>query len=181
MYNRDVRISRFMSLLLRHKPFEYGLDMDEFGYVNVDDLIRVINREGFGITSRDVERIVAEDEKQRYSFSEDRTKIRANQGHSIHVNLQLQPTEPPEVLYHGTAVRFRDSIMREGIKKQGRQYVHLSSDAETAAKVGRRHGKLFIFVVESRQMYKDGYKFYLSQNNVWLTDYVPPKYLKELG
>lgn len=173
----DMRVSKFISLVLRHKPEEIGLTLDEYGCVNVSDLIKGINKRGYKVTIEDIERIVMEDDKQRYSFNEDKTKIKANQGHSIKVNLELKPIEPPRMLYHGTATRFRDSICKEGIKKQNRQYVHLSKDIETATKVGKRHGELVIFKINSHQMYQDGFKFYLSENKVWLTDYVPIKYL----
>lgn len=175
----DMRISKFISLILRHKPEEIGLTLDEYGYVNTSDLIKGLNRKGYRVTISDIERIVEDDDKQRYSFNEDKTKIKANQGHSIAVNLELQDIEPPKVLYHGTATRFSESICKEGIKKQGRQYVHLSSDVETATKVGKRHGELVIFKINSEQMYKDGYKFFLSENKVWLTDYVPIKYFSK--
>ncbi|MFT8350599.1 RNA 2'-phosphotransferase [Clostridium saccharoperbutylacetonicum] len=177
----EMQISKFISLILRHKPEEIGLKLDEYGYIKTSDLIKGLNLKGYRVTISDIERIVAEDNKQRYSFNEDKSKIKANQGHSIAVNLELQPIEPPKVLYHGTATRFSESICKEGIKKQNRQYVHLSSDVETATKVGKRHGELVIFRIDSDQMYKDGYKFYLSENKVWLTDYVPIEYLsKEL-
>lgn len=177
----DMRISKFMSLILRHKPEEIGLRLDKYGYINTLDLIKGLNKRGYKITISDIERIVAEDDKQRYSFNDDESKIKANQGHSIEVNLDLQAIEPPKVLYHGTATRFSGSICEEGIKKQSRQYVHLSADIDTAAKVGKRHGELIIFKIDSWQMYKDGYKFFLSENKVWLTDYVPIKYFsKEL-
>ncbi|NRT36070.1 putative RNA 2'-phosphotransferase [Clostridium beijerinckii] len=178
MSNKDMRISKFISLILRHKPEEIGLTLDEYGYINTSDLINGLNKKGHKVTISDIERIVAEDGKQRYSFDNDKTKIKANQGHSIKVNLELQAVEPPEVLYHGTATRFMDSICREGIKKQSRQYVHLSADIETATKVGKRHGELVIFKISSEQMNKDGYKFFLSENKVWLTDYVPAKYFE---
>lgn len=175
----DMRISKFISLILRHKPEEIGLTLDEYGYINTSDLIRGLNRKGYKVTISDLERIVEEDSKQRYSFNYDKTKIKANQGHSISVNLELQAIEPPKVLYHGTATRFSESIYKEGIKKQGRQYVHLSADVETATKVGKRHGELVVFKVNSEQMHKDGYKFFLSENKVWLTDHVPIKYFSK--
>lgn len=175
----DMRISKFLSLILRHKPEEIELTLDQYGYINTSDLIRGLNKKGYKVTISDIERIVEEDNKQRYSFNDDKTKIKANQGHSISVNLELQPIEPPNVLYHGTATRFSESICKEGIKKQNRQYVHLSSDIETATIVGKRHGQLIIFKVNSEQMHKDGFQFYLSDNKVWLTDYVPIKYLSK--
>ncbi len=176
--NENMRISKFMSLILRHKPEEIGLTLDEYGYINISDLIKGLNKKGYKVTISDIERIVAEDGKQRYSFNDDKTKIKANQGHSIKVNLELQAVEPPKVLYHGTATRFIESMRKEGIKKQNRQYVHLSADVETATKVGKRHGELIIFKINSEQMSKDGYKFFLSENKVWLTDYVPVKYFE---
>jgi len=177
----DMRISKFMSLILRHKPEEIGLKFDEYGYIKTSGLINGLNKKGYKVTISDIERIVDEDNKQRYSFNNDKSKIKANQGHSIAVNLELQAVEAPKVLYHGTATRFSESICKEGIKKQARQYVHLSADIETATKVGKRHGELVIFKINSGQMYNDGYKFFLSENKVWLTDYVPVKYLsKEL-
>jgi len=175
----DMRISKFISLILRHKPEEIGLMLDEYGYINTLDLIKGLNKKGYKVTIADLERIVAEDNKQRYSFNDDKTKIKANQGHSITVNLELRVIKPPEVLYHGTATRFAESICKEGIKKQNRQYVHLSQDIETATKVGKRHGELVILKINSEEMYKDGYKFFLSENKVWLTDYVPTKYLSK--
>ncbi|NSB13906.1 RNA 2'-phosphotransferase [Clostridium beijerinckii] len=176
--NEDMRISKFISLILRHKPEEIGLTLDEYGYISTSDLIKGLNKKGYKVTISDIERIVAEDGKQRYSFNNDKTRIKANQGHSIKVNLELQAVEPPKVLYHGTATRFMNIICREGIKKQNRQYVHLSADIETATKVGKRHGELVIFKINSEQMNKDGYKFFLSENKVWLTDYVPVKYFE---
>lgn len=153
----DMRVSKFISLILRHKTEEIGLTLDEYGYINTSDLIKGLNRKGYKVTVSDIERIVAEDDKQRYSFNSDKTKIKANQGHSIQVKLELQAIEPPKVLYHGTATRFSESICREGIKKQSRQYVHLSADVETATKVGKRHGELVIFKINSEQMYQDRY------------------------
>lgn len=177
----DMRISKFIGLILRHKPEEIGLKLDEYGYIKTSDLIEGLNRKGYEVTISDIERIVAQDNKQRYSFNDDKSRIKANQGHSIAVNLELKAIEPPKVLYHGTATRFSESICKQGIKKQARQYVHLSADVETATKVGKRHGELVIFKIDSEQMHKDGYKFFLSENKVWLTDFVPIKYLsKEL-
>lgn len=168
--------SKFLSLILRHKPQIVGLQLDEHGWAEVDELIRRVN----GLDRATLEKIVAQDEKQRYSFSQDRKLIRANQGHSIPVDLELESLKPPEILYHGTAERFSDSILAQGLKKMSRLYVHLSSDIETAEKVGRRRGKSKIFVVESGKMFVDGFKFFLSVNGVWLTEFVPVKYLKEM-
>ena len=171
-------ISVFMSLILRHKPETIGIKLDEHGWVNVDELITGINKEkNVDLDFDTLKYIVDNDEKQRYSFNNDCTKIRANQGHPVNVDLELLPVEPPEYLYHGTAFKSVGSILKEGLTKRSRMYVHLSSDYNTAVKVGKRHGKPVIFIVESKKMYEDGYKFYLSENKVWLTDKVPSKYL----
>lgn len=170
--------SKFLSLILRHKPQLIGLELDEHGWANVEDLIRRVNRKR-PLDLQTLEQIVAQDDKQRYSFSADGKLIRANQGHSIPVDVGLEELEPPEILYHGTARRYGSSIASQGLLKMSRLYVHLSGDVETARKVGRRHGEPIIFLVESLKMFGDGYKFYRSVNGVWLTEHVPPKYLKE--
>lgn len=136
------RTSVFLSLILRHNPQTIGIKLDRHGWADVDELIQKINRHGqYKIDLKTLKQIVAEDEKQRYSFSEDGTKIRANQGHSIPVDVELEKAVPPDVLYHGTAERFYDSIMQKGLLPMSRLYVHLSKDTQTAEKVGRRHGK----------------------------------------
>ena len=172
----DVKISKFISLVLRHKPEEINTKLTNDGYCNIDVLIKGV-REKFNIdfTLQDLERIVAEDNKQRYSFKDN--MIRANQGHSINVNLGLTEKIPNDILFHGTALKVIDKIYKEGIKKQSRQYVHLSSDVDTAVKVAVRHGEPVVLTINTKAMYNDGYKFYLSANGVWLTDYVPPKYI----
>ena len=171
--------SKYMSLILRHKPDSIGILLDEHGWANVDELI-----EGIAKTQKfdmDIlEEIVRTDEKQRYSFNEDKTKIRANQGHSVQVDVELEETEPPEELWHGTGEKFVSAIDEQGLIPKSRLYVHLSKDAETATKVGSRHGRPVLYIVSSRQMYRDGYKFYLSKNGVWLTKEVPVKYLKKI-
>lgn len=172
----DVKISKFISLVLRHKPEEINTTLTIDGYCNVDVLIKGV-REKFNIdfTLQDLERIVAEDNKQRYSFKGN--MIRANQGHSIDVNLGLKEKIPNGVLFHGTALKVTDKIYEEGITKQSRQYVHLSSDIDTAVKVAERHGEPSVLIIKAKAMYNNGYKFYLSANGVWLTDYVPPEYI----
>ncbi|MDZ4993698.1 RNA 2'-phosphotransferase [Clostridium perfringens] len=180
MKNSDTKISKYISLILRHKPEEIGLELDEHGYLNVSDLINGINKSYEGFNMDDLERIVREDSKQRYSFNEDKSKIRANQGHSIPVNLELQPIKPPNKLYHGTGRKFLDSILKNGLIKKERQYVHLSRDLETASIVGKRHGDLVVLEIDAESMFNKGIKFYLSKNNVWLCDYVPVEYVKEL-
>lgn len=175
-----TKLSRFISLILRHQPQSAGIELEYNGaWADTKKLIDGINRTGkYKIDMEILEKIVAEDDKQRYSFSEDKSKIRANQGHSVDVNMGFTEKVPPEILYHGTAERFADSILAEGLKKMTRQYVHLSADEETASKVGVRHGKLRIFKVLSGEMYRQGYKFYCSDNGVWLTNNVPANFLE---
>lgn len=174
------KLSVFISLVLRHKPDTVGINLDEHGWANVEELIDGINNTGRKIDMEVLEAIVRTDNKQRYSFNEDRTLIRANQGHSIPVDVELKEQEPPEFLYHGTADRFIKAIMKEGLKPMSRLYVHLSKDIETANKVGKRHGKPVILKVHSGQMYKDGIMFYFSKNGVWLTKKVDVKYLEKI-
>ncbi len=174
------KLSVFISLVLRHKPDAAGITLDEHGWADVEELIDGINNTGRRIDIDVLEEIVRTDNKQRYSFNEDKTLIRANQGHSVSVDVELKEKEPPEFLYHGTADRFLKSIMTEGLKPMSRLYVHLSKDIETANKVGKRHGNPAILKVNSGQMNQDGIKFYLSENGVWLTSKVDVKYLEEM-
>ena len=172
----DKETSKFISLILRHKPEAIGIQLDEHGWANVDELIEGIGKtRSFDI--QDLERIVAEDGKQRYSFNEDKTLIRANQGHSIPVDVELEEKEPPAVLWHGTGEKFSASIDKEGLIPKSRLYVHLSADPETAKKVGQRHGKPVVYTIDAAKMFEDGYKFYLSVNGVWLTKRVPAEYM----
>lgn len=173
----DVKLGRFLSLVLRHDPGAAGVKLDEQGYVDVIQLISGVKRAGWPIDRETLERIVRENNKQRYSFNEDGTKIRANQGHSLAVDVGLEQQVPPDLLYHGTAERFVESIRALGISKGTRQHVHLSEDIETARKVGSRHGKPTILTVNAAAMYADGYSFYRSANQVWLCDHVPWKYV----
>lgn len=172
------KLSVFISLVLRHNPDAAGITLDEHGWADVEDLLAGINATGRRIDRVALEEIVRTDNKQRYSFNEDKTLIRANQGHSIPVDVELKEQEPPEFLYHGTADRFLGSIMSQGLKPMSRLYVHLSRDAETAYKVGQRHGKPVILKVHTGQMARDGFQFYLSENGVWLTGKVDAKYLE---
>lgn len=168
--------SKFISLILRHKPEAIGISLDEHGWADVDELIAGISRTHE--LDRDIlEEIVRTDDKQRYSFNEDKTLIRANQGHSIPVDVELDEVKPPEELWHGTGEKYVLSIDRQGLLPKSRLYVHLSKDEETAVKVGKRHGKPVLYIVKAGKMYRDGYKFYLSKNGVWLTKEVPVKYL----
>lgn len=175
----DTETSKYISLILRHKPQTIGITLDEHGWADVAELIAGVNKT-HPLTMNDLERIVAEDEKQRYSFNEDKTLIRANQGHSVPVDVELEKVEPPEVLYHGTAVKFEKAIDREGLKPKSRLYVHLSWDFETAEKVGKRHGKPVIYRIKSGEMHREGYEFFRSVNGVWLIKDVPVKYMEKM-
>ena len=170
--------SKYMSLILRHKPETIGITLDEHGWANVNELIEGISRT-HEMNMDILEEIVSTDEKQRYSFNDDKTKIRANQGHSIQVDVELEEKEPPMILWHGTGEKFVASIDEQGLISKSRLYVHLSKDEETAFKVGTRHGKPVLYIVKAADMFKDGYKFYLSKNGVWLTKEVPVKYLEK--
>ena len=170
-----IKISRYISLILRHKPEEIGITLDEHGWANVSELLN-----GVGIDMSTLEQIVATDDKQRYSFNEDKTLIRANQGHSVPVDVELDEVEPPEYLWHGTGEKYAQSISQMGLIPKSRLYVHLSSDTETALTVGKRHGTPIIFRVNAEKMYQDGFKFYRSVNGVWLTKHVPVDYLSEV-
>ena len=176
--SKDKDTSKYISLILRHKPETIGITLDEHGWANVDELIAGVNKT-HPLNMEALERIVAEDDKQRYSFNEDKTLIRANQGHSIPVDVELEELEPPEILYHGTGEKYTSSIDVQGLIPKSRLYVHLSSDEETAHKVGMRHGKPVIYLVKSGDMYKSGIKFFRSVNGVWLTKEVPVKYLEK--
>ena len=175
----STRISKYISLVLRHHPEAAGVTLDSHGWADVEELIAGVNRK-YPIDRAELERIVADDKKGRYSFSPDGKRIRANQGHSIDVDVELEEKEPPEVLYHGTADRFAASIERKGLKPQGRLYVHLSPVEKTARIVGQRHGRPIIFTVKAGEMFRAGHKFYLSVNGVWLVEKVPPEYLTVL-
>ena len=173
--------SKFISLILRHQPEAIGIALDEHGWADVQELIDGINRsEGHTLDVELLEEIVRTDEKQRYSFNEDHTLIRANQGHSIPVDVELEEKTPPDILWHGTGQKYVSSIDVQGLIPKSRLYVHLSSDMETARKVGSRHGRPVIYQVDCRKMTEDGYQFFLSANHVWLTKEVPAEYLKKL-
>ena len=168
-----TQTSKFISLILRHKPEAIGITLDEHGWANVNELL-----DGVKIDMSLLEEIVVTDDKQRYSFNEDKTLIRANQGHSIPVDVELDEVQPPEFLWHGTAEKYVDSICREGLIPKSRLYIHLSSDVSTATAVGKRHGEVVLLRIDARKMYQDGFKFYLSKNGVWLTKSVPTSYLE---
>lgn len=178
MDNREI--SKYISLILRHKPEVAGIGLDSHGWAEVDALIKGIKLQYPGFNRDILNTLVEADEKQRYSFNTEKTKIRANQGHSINIDLELKPVQPPNVLYHGTGAKYVELIDVEGLISKSRQYVHLSSEIETAVKVGMRHGKPVVYEVDSCRMYKDGYEFYISENAVWLTLTVPAIYLRKI-
>ena len=172
-------VSKFISLILRHHPETVGITLDEHGWANVEALIEGVQRTR-SFDRKMLEEIVDTDEKQRYSFNEDKTLIRANQGHSIPVDVELQVLEPPEYLYHGTGQKYVESIGRSGLLPKGRLYVHLSGDVDMASKVGSRHGKPVVYRVNSKRMRRDGHVFYRSVNGVWLVKAVPVEYLETI-
>lgn len=178
MEKKIEQTSKYISLLLRHKPEAAGLTLDEHGWANVQELLAGIGKTQY-IDMTMLEEIVATDNKQRYSFNEDKTLIRANQGHSIPVDVELEQKEPPEYLWHGTGEKYVAAIKEQGLIPKSRLYVHLSADYETAVKVGQRHGKPVIFKVSSGEMAAEGHAFFCSVNGVWLTKAVPAAYLSE--
>ncbi|MCX6031787.1 MAG: RNA 2'-phosphotransferase [Chloroflexi bacterium] len=177
MNKRLVPISKFLSRVLRHHPEDLGLFLDAQGWADVAQLLTQARRHGVVITPEPLQEIVAQNDKQRFAFSEDGTRIRASQGHSIPVDLGLEPTQPPEFLYHGTAARFVTAIRERGLVPGHRNHVHLSADEDTAARVGGRHGSPIVLEVRAGLMHAAGYRFYLSANGVWLTEHVPVEYL----
>ncbi len=178
MNKRLVTVSKFLSKYLRHEPEALGLILEPGGWVFVADLLAGAAEIGFPISRDELDRVVAENDKQRFSLDEAGQKIRANQGHSTEVDLQLKEAAPPAQLFHGTVRKFLESILTEGLKKMNRHDVHLSGDRQTAAKVGQRRGEPVILAIDSSKMAADGYKFRLSANGVWLTDHVPPQYIR---
>jgi len=177
MNRKSVKTSKFLSLVLRHKPEKIGLILDPMGWANVDELIVKANQAGVHLNTELLQQVVEQNDKQRFSLSDDGLRIRANQGHSIPVELGLEPVEPPELLFHGTAARFLTSIQKQGLLSKGRNHVHLSPDEQTAIKVGKRHGKPVVLVIKVGQMLEDGHRFFLSANGVWLTERVPVVYI----
>ena len=175
-----VKISKFLSLILRHSPQTIHLNMDKNGWVNVDEIIHnAYKYKNIYLTMDIINTVVENNDKQRFKISEDGKKIRACQGHSIKIDLELESKTPTDVLYHGTSNRIIESIWRDGIKPMKRQYVHLSQSEEIALTVGKRHGEPILLHIDAKNMYKDGYKFYLSENKVWLVEKVPVVYIKK--
>lgn len=176
---QTIQISKFLSLVLRHAPETIGIELDENGWVGVDVLLAKMNAHNKNITPEMLQFVVENNNKKRFAFNQHGTKIRASQGHSVDIDPGYTPQQPPEILYHGTALKFRESILEKGILKQNRTHVHLSANTDTAHNVGSRHGKPFILKVKTAEMHRNGYVFFISENGVWLTDQVPAMFLEE--
>lgn len=175
---RLVAISKYLSKHLRHQPARLGLTLEPGGWVAVEHLLAAATRHRFPITRAELDEVVAHNSKQRFAFDATGTRIRANQGHSVAVDLHLEPATPPDVLYHGTGHRAVESILRSGLHKMSRHHVHLSADSDTARAVGARHGRPVVLLVDAAAMARAGYIFFCSDNGVWLVDAVPPEYLR---
>lgn len=179
--SRLAKVSKFLSLVLRHQPEVIGMQLDSEGWLTIGELVGNANERGHEISLELLHEVVVTSDKKRFALSDDGLRIRANQGHSISdVELNLTPVKPPDLLYHGTVAAFVASIREQGLQKRSRNHVHLSGDEETATKVGMRRGKPVIFNVASSAMDQDGFLFFQSANGVWLTDHVPAKFLTNL-
>lgn len=172
-----VGTSKFLSLVLRHKPEAIGLTLDDQGWAIVDELLALASQNGRPLTREGIARVVADNDKRRFALSPDGMKIRANQGHSVAIDPGLSPVAPPDLLFHGTATRFLDAIRAQGLTPGSRLHVHLSADEATAVKVGQRHGRPTALTVRAGAMHAEGTVFYRSENGVWLTERVPAEYL----
>ena len=177
---RLVRVSKYLSRHLRHEPQALGLELAPGGWVGVEELLEACARGGFAVSREELEEVVARNDKRRFSFDETGARIRANQGHSVEVDLQLEPRTPPAVLYHGTGEGSVEAILSGGLRRMSRHHVHLSADVETARRVGARHGRPSVFEVDAARMAADGHAFYVSANGVWLVESVPAEYLRRL-
>ena len=172
-----MKVSKYLAKHLRHQPERLGLTLGAGGWVEVDALLDRCSKAGFALSREELEEVVASSDKQRFAFDDSRELIRANQGHSVAVDLGLAPARPPATLYHGTGAGSVDAIMREGLNAMGRHHVHLSVDVPTARRVGARHGRPVVLVVDAAAMHADGHQFFVSANEVWLTASVPPAHL----
>lgn len=178
--SRLIKISKFLSKYLRHTPQDIGLKLAPGGWVAIDELLTACAKNKFPVSRQELQLVVEFNDKQRFSFDSTDTLIRANQGHTVEVDLQLESAVPPDVLYHGTGKKSVESILQTGLSKMSRHHVHLSKDIATAHRVGARHGKPVVLAVDSCAMYQAGYIFYCSDNGVWLVDHVPPEYLRQI-
>ncbi len=177
MSNKNTRLSKYLSYMLRHNPQSIGIELDNAGWVSVESLIAASRKHGKDIRAKDIYEIIRHSDKQRFTLSRDGKYIRANYGHSINVELGYEPEQPPATLYHGTARRFVPTIRKQGLLPQNRQFVHLAVDRDSATTVGQRHGRPVILDIDSRGMYQDGYTCYQSDAGIWLTKRVPPSYI----
>jgi len=174
-----THISKFLSFVLRHQPETIGIQLDQSGWTDIAELIEKANNYGVKFDREILNHVVATNSKKRFAFNDTLDKIRASQGHSVEIELGYINQKPPETLFHGTGEKSVQSILDTGLERRNRQPVHLSSDFDTAIKVGQRHGKPFVFKVLAEQMYNDNFQFFISDNGVWLTEHVPIKYLKQ--
>lgn len=172
------KTSKFLSLVLRHQPETIGITLDDAGWVTVDDLLTALASQGRPLTREVLEMVVANNDKQRFSFSDDGKQIRANQGHSVEVELGYEACTPPEILYHGTPRQFVEPIRRGGLQKMQRHHVHMHQDLNTATAVGNRRGKAVILKIRALEMHAAGHAFFVTANHVWLTDHVPSEYIE---
>src|SRR4051812_12252372 len=170
--------SKFLSLVLRHEPERVGLKLGEAGWVSVDELLKAVNSQGVSLTLDQLKHIVTTSDKKRFAFSEDGQRIRANQGHSVEIDLQYPAQTPPEILYHGTATRFLDGIRKDGLQRMERHDVHLSAETKVTIQVGGRHGKPVLLIIRAGDMHRAGHVFRCSTNGVWLVDNVPPQFIE---
>lgn len=177
---RKKKVSKFLSLVLRHQPSLIGITLDEQGFVPVDQLIPAMaqHRRGVKVTPDQLAEVVDTNDKQRFEFDESGNRIRARQGHSVKVDHGLEAVEPPETLLHGTATNVLELIRDGGLKKMNRHHVHMHADDRVAVDVGGRHGKPVLLIVRSGEMYREGHEFFVTANNVWLTDHVPPEFIE---
>ena len=172
------KISKFLSLILRHDPSVIGIQLDQSGWVDIDELLGAMARNGKNVSRQQLDEVVVSNDKQRFSISDDGKRIRAKQGHSVNVELGYQPVEPPETLCHGTPERFVRIIQQTGLKKMKRHHVHMHADPKLATDVGGRRGKPVLLIIRSRAMHQAGFEFFVSGNDVWLTDHVPPEFIQ---
>ena len=175
---KNRQLSKYLSLLLRHQPEILDLKMDPEGWVDLKELLAKLQASGKQVHIEDIQYVVENNDKKRFKINDHQTHIRANQGHSVNINLQLLPQVPPKTLFHGTAIKNLEAIQANGLQKMNRQHVHLSSNLETAQKVGQRHGKVVVLTIKSLNMQEQGFQFFLSENGVWLTDHVPVEFVK---
>ncbi|MEM1278619.1 MAG: RNA 2'-phosphotransferase [Cyanobacteria bacterium P01_H01_bin.152] len=178
MDKHSAKLSKFLSLILRHKPQVIGLQLDVNGWANVEELIDLVNQHGIAISYDLLDAMVKKNDKQRFTFNADCTKVRANQGHSLAVDLELVAKPPPSILFHGTATRFLSSIREKGLLPGSRQHVHLAAEEVDAIRVGQRHGHPVVLVIQAEAMCQAGHQFYRAKNGVWLAELVLPQYIQ---